>query len=159
MQPERARKFRAPPKFYQEIYATRPLSVQEFIAAADQFGKVTPAQVYAVQKTGKIITSGTLHQFTQADQDAWIAAAGEYRMPREKIMEIFHQTHEHLRGAHPYNIISSALSYAVNIALDIGMSVSEFTEILNVASTAIAAGREQKWSKIETETTDEQSGT
>lgn len=124
--PKRAveRRFQPPPRQFQP--APRPLSAQEFVEAAEQFSQVTPAQIHAVRKTGKIITGANRHQFSQADQDAFAAAVKEYRMPPEKVLEVFHQHHKNLQGADPTDIMSSALSYAVSISLHIGWSTEEF---------------------------------
>jgi hypothetical protein len=138
MQPERAtvRRFHPPPREFK--IASRPLSVQEFMAAVEQFKQVTPAQVYAIQKTGKIITGDNAHSFPQADKDAFVAAVKEFRMPTKQVVEVFQQNHENLRGADPENIISAALSYAVDVALKTRMSNAEFVEILQDVSAQVA---------------------
>lgn len=126
MQPERAmvRRFPVP----QRRFEPNPAPADKLL--------MSPAQRYASEKLGKVITTENEHLCTEAEKAAWRAALEEYRMPPERVSAVFLSLKQYCVGAPPEDIICFSLAFALSEAFESGVSSDRFTELLNTVLQA-----------------------
>jgi hypothetical protein len=111
------------------VEATAGTSLRTILEAARKDG-LCEAHLYAIEKTGKVITQQNAYMYPKVDLEAWDAAISEYRMPADKANQILLATRDSLIGADPEELLLLLFVFATNVAYCNDMSEASFRAAL-----------------------------